>query len=528
MPARLLVVGLDAMELRLVDAWADRGELPAFAELAASSTEIRLASCMSTLPGAVWPEINTGRSAETLALFHHPAQIHTGDAVPRPVLPADVDPRWDWWHVAGAAGCRTLVLDAPQSVPRPGAPGVQLCDWGTHDRTWAPAAEPPAALAEASARVGPHPIDACDARVRRGGVAAYRDLLDRLVTSVRARTALAEGWMARERWDVAHVVYAETHCVGHHFTGLRDPGCAPYVADAPDDLRAAVRTVYREIDAGLGRLLAAAGADARVVVVASHGMAKYVGGYQLLGEVLSRLGLRPGSNPVATGLSRRVPSRLRAAARRVVPTPAREQVLRALGDRPQDDLRDPRTRATVVPNNRCGAIRLNLRGREPHGCVEPGTEADEVVALLRRELRGLTDPRTGEPIVAAVDTPADSGRAVLHPDLPDVTVAFRTDLGPLEACTSPRVGLVEVPLWPRHPRRPDWPLGLGRTGDHTADSRIRIRAAGFAVDHAASSTADGAGGSLLDVAPTALTLLGVPVPDELEGRSLVTPAPVSR
>lgn len=520
MTARLLVVGLDAMESTVIDEAVANGELPALAELRASATEFRLTSPLRTLPGAIWPEINTGRSAEALALFHHPAQIHTGDAIPRRVASDEIDPAWDWWQIAAAAGRRALVIDAPQTVPHPGSGVLQVCDWGTHDQAWTPAAEPPTALADAIAIVGEHPAPACDPAVARRGAGAYRDLLRRLVEGVDRRTALAEAWMGREEWDVAHVVYAESHCVGHHFFALRDPGTDPYVRTAPDDLRDAVLTVYRAIDAGLGRLVAAAGRDARVVVVASHGMAKYVGGYQLLAEVLRRLGLRPGPGARRVALSRHLPRRARAAARRVLPARARDRLLESLGEMPHHDLADPRTRATVVPNNRCGAIRLNLRGREPHGSVAPGREAEELVDRLRAELLALTDPRTGEPIVRSVDTPAASGRPRLHPDLPDVTVSFRSDLGPLEACTSPSVGRVDVPLWPRTRRR-DWPMGLGRTGDHTGHSRAWVRAPGF--DPAPGREAPA---SVLDLAPTALVLMDVPVPDELEGTSLLAPRSV--
>ena len=100
-------------------------------------------------------------------------------------------------------------------------------------------------------------------------------------------------------------------------------------------------------------------------------------------------------------------------------------------------------------NNRCAAIRVNLRGREPYGCVEPGPEAAALVEDLRRELHVLRQPGTDEPIVDLVATPEELFGPDPHPDLPDLTVGFRTDLGRLEACASPRVGLVEVPLWNR-------------------------------------------------------------------------------
>jgi len=395
---------------------------------------------------------------------------------------------------------------------------VQICDWQTHDATWPTDSAPPDVLHRLG--VDAHGVDNCDARVRRRDVTAYLDLRDHLLTSVERKTQLTETLTAREEWDVVHVVYGESHCAGHHFWGLRDPATRPYVADAPTELRSAMTGVYRALDGALGRLVVAAGPDTRVMVVTSHGMGKYVGGYQLLPEVLARLDLRRGAGPVRSALRRRTPWRVRSLARRLVPAGPRERALAALGERPECDLRDPATRATAVPNNRCGAIRLNLRGREPFGRVEPGLDAEEVIDRLRAELLALRDPRTGEAIVTSVDRPVDSGRPRLHPDLPDLTVAFRQDLGPIETCTSPGVGLVEVPLWPRT-GRPDWPLGLGRTGDHTAETRIWIRAPGFAPAVTGCR-------SVLDVAPTALTLLGVPAPACMEGRPLVAPATVTR
>jgi predicted AlkP superfamily phosphohydrolase/phosphomutase len=333
------------------------------------------------------------------------------------------------------------------------------------------------------------------------------------VARVRSRTDLVEALMARETWDVAHVVYAETHCAGHHFWGFRDPASAPYVAEGSDTLRNAVDEVYAEVDRGIGRLLAAAGPEADVMVIASHGMDKYVGGYQLLGEVLRRLGLRRGASRARAALGRHTPRRVRSLVRRVVSSASRERVLEALGERPEHELRHPETLATVLPNNRCGAIRLNLRDREPNGTVEPGAEADALIELLRTELSALTDPESGQPIVVSVDTPAASGRPHLHADLPDVTVDFRTDLGPLEACTSPRIGTVAVPLW-RRTGRSDWPLGMGRTGDHTpSPSRAWIRA------HHAEPTRAVDAPSVIDLAPTALALLGVPVPPSVEGHA---------
>lgn len=69
---------------------------------------------------------------------------------------------------------------------------------------------------------------------------------------------------------------------------------------------------------------------------------------------------------------------------------------------------------------------------------------------------------------------------------------------------SERVGLVKVPI-----------RIANRTGEHTGEARLWLVGNGIqrrdVVGHA----------HVLDIAPTILSLLGVPVPIDLDGRSLV-------
>ncbi|MGI8607034.1 MAG: hypothetical protein ACR2L0_07775, partial [Gaiellaceae bacterium] len=165
------------------------------------------------------------------------------------------------------------------------------------------------------------------------------------------------------------------------------------------------------------------------------------------------------------------------------------------------------TRAIAVPNNRVGAIRLNLRGREPQGCIEPGPEADSVLAELRTALLELEDPASGQRVVDRVVTAEEAFGADRHPDVPDLMVVFRTDLGTIESCRSRRVGVLTARL-----DSPDTP----RTGDHTVESRLW--AIGPGVPRGGELPA---GANVLDIAPTVLELLDVPVPDSLDGRPLL-------
>ena len=113
-------------------------------------------------------------------------------------------------------------------------------------------------------------------------------------------------------------------------------------------------------------------------------------------------------------------------------------------------------------------------------------------------------PRAESPIVERVVTAAGGFGPDHHPDIPDVIVVFRTDLGPINAAQSPRAGLLQL-----HQYGPDTP----RSGDHTVESRLWAMGPG-----SAGTRLDG--GNVLDLAPTVLALLGVAEPEGLDGKPL--------
>lgn len=511
MPARLLFIGLDAAEARLIERWASQGALPCFASLSQRGTIFRLGNSLETLPGAIWPEICTGISCGRLGQFYHPAQLHTGESRIRPLTEDDINPNEYFWSQASDAGCRIAVLDIPQTVFAPNFNGVQLREWGLHDRNFRISSSPVEFLADLRTRYGDHPMQgrACD---NLAEVEGYPKLVDDLLEGTRRKTKLLLDVLNRENWDLFVCAFGETHCVGHQFWHFGDPNHPRYDPGAPPSLRNAIKSVYQSIDQGIQKLIAASGPDTLVLVVTSHGMGTYIGGPQLLPEVLVRLGM--ASQP--DNLWRRW-LRHRHNKMRYLPWGAK-QLLRPFLEisavrRGQasvgallDPLDSPRTLAGAVRNNRCGAVRLNLKGREPHGSVAPGADAKALIAELRRELLALECPKTCEPIVRKVVTAEDAFGSNHHPDVPDLIVVFRSDLGRLEACRSARVGLVEELI-----NSPGYP----RSGDHTVESRLWMAGPHIPGGQRVPD------GNVLDLAPTVLQALGVPPRTKLDGHTLL-------
>lgn len=493
MPARVLFIGLDAAEATLLERWAAQGRLPALRVLSERGAAYRLDNCWDTLPTAVWPELTTGRSAERIALYFPPGQLRTGEAEPRRVEAHEVDPS-GFWTIASDAGLRVASVDLPWTLAPPRLNGIFLGEWGTHDRWFGTSSFPVGLAGEVRARHGEYPVGLCDDDY--GDSASERERLAAdLVRAVEHETRLLCDLLSRDEWDLFACAFGQFQCVGHNFWRYLD------ATEGSVRLREAMPDVYAKVDEGVRAVREAAGPDAVSVVVVSHGMGPLVGGPQLLQEVIVRLGAGSAAGRLASVRSR-LPVGLREVVRRVLPSAVRRPLQHAAGSLPAP-LTSAATTAVSLPADVNGYIRLNLRGREPNGSVEPGREAEAVLADLRDALLELEQPASGERIVRSVISADEAFGADRHPDVPDLMVSFRTDIGSLDECVSNRVGLVRLPARIAH-----------RSGDHTGEARLWL--AGPGID----PQPDAAVAHALDVAPTVLGLLGVDVPTELDGRPL--------
>jgi predicted AlkP superfamily phosphohydrolase/phosphomutase len=97
------------------------------------------------------------------------------------------------------------------------------------------------------------------------------------------------------------------------------------------------------------------------------------------------------------------------------------------------------TRAFAVPNgDSAGAIRINLRGREPHGTVRPD-EFDAVCQDLTDAFLELREPDSGRPVVRLVTKSREVFHGPFLDRLPDLTVLWNTER-PWTLLESPRFG----------------------------------------------------------------------------------------
>jgi hypothetical protein len=161
------------------------------------------------------------------------------------------------------------------------------------------------------------------------------------------------------------------------------------------------------------------------------------------------------------------------------------------------------SRTTAYSNGYAGPIFVNLRGREPQGTVEPGEAYDAILEKIAADLAALKEPGTGLPFVGQIyrGQTLYSGPSTEYG--PDLILVPR----------NPRIaglGLVEFPSNRWLTSSPD------RSGHHRMDGILFLAGPGI------GRGAELQGASIMDIAPTVLALLGVPIPRAMDGRVLET------
>jgi predicted AlkP superfamily phosphohydrolase/phosphomutase len=233
----------------------------------------------------------------------------------------------------------------------------------------------------------------------------------------------------------------------------------------------------------------------------------------LLPEMLRRI--LSGASASASTSRKRLLHRIR----NLVPNPWRHTIKHRLPVVLQDRLTAfwrlggtnwSRTRAFCQVADLQGYIRINLKGREAAGVVEPGAEYGDLCAQIGEGLLSFQDADTGEPVVRDVarsDQVYPAGARLT--ELPDLLVRWATTpAAEQQAIVSPRFGRIEVSAPGRNLS--------GRSGNH--------RPEGFLIGVGPAFEAGSAveGGHILDLAPTAYAMLNLPKPATMPGRDLRT------
>ncbi len=458
MSKRVLVIGWDCAPPDLVlDAW--KNELPNIGKLLENGLYGPLRSTDPPITVPAWTAMMSSRNPGALG-FYGFRNRRTGEYDGKFIATSSAIKVPRAWEIASTAGKRVCVLNVPQTFPIKPVNGVVVSCFLT-PTTDSDFVYPKELKAEVQRVSDGYIIDVDNFRTED-----KQWLLDEIYRMTDKQFAVAKHFLRKEKWDFFMQVQMGPDRLGHGFWKYCDATHPKY--EAGNCFEGAMLEYYRHIDAQLGELIALAGDDTTVLVVSDHG-GKAMKGSLNLNEWLLNEGYLVLKEPLS-GVTRF-----------------------------KEEMVDwSKTRAWGW-GGYYARVFINVKGREPQGII-PQSDYERERDELIRKLQAIPDDQ-GRPMATQALKPEDIYPCSQIQDAPDLLVyfddlhwragqdvghgtiwSFDTEIGPDDSVHD-YYGMFVMSPAPNPGRREDL--------------------------------------NILDVGPTVLKLMGLPLPKEMEGKALV-------
>lgn len=484
---KLAVIGLDGSDPLALRRYLAEGRLPNIAGIVGRSRAVETSTDGELFINSYWPNFAGGLSVGSHGVHAFlPLRSGTMQLVESKQYPVPAP----FWEIAARAGVATCVLDVPHyAPPAAGAPAnLSYVEWGPHPPVRPPGSVAPDLIKQVLRRYGPHP---CPIDVEAAqAVQDAADMAALLCIGARKRASIVNDLLRLTNPELFVTVFPEVHTAAHQWLNAETPGHRRYDAAMVDALGSPIRQVYEAVDAAIGQIVAQLPPDTTAMLVCLGGVRVTHGGAYLLHDLLERLG-----HAAYPDHHKGLVERLRSSLQRLRPGNTGAP---AFDSPPGLNLDWTRTRAFALPWAYDGYLRVNQRGREPGGIVDAGAERERLLAEIEQAVRELRIAGTDRPAAKSMVRAQKAFSGAASAELPDLMVLWNSDR-PFDAVESARVGRIEN----RDP--------AGRSA-HNALGGL------FAYGPLIADGPPMAGYRDIDIAPTILALLGVKVPDHLEGR----------
>ncbi len=527
---KIFCIGFDGATFDLIRPWAESGKLPTFKKLMDGGAWSELRSTVPPVTASAWSSFMTGKNPGAHGLFDF-MRRRDGSYDLAPVSALDRDGK-TVWDLIGDAGKQVIVMNVPVTWPPQPVNGLlvtgMLTPRGTDNYTY------PRALAdELREHIGEYIVYSDEVYSKgRGEI-----LLNALKYSADQRVKAAEYVLIKYPWDFFMLVFPETDTVSHGLWSAYDPTHHEHDPAEAARFRDGILEIYQHLDALLARLIAKlnaqaviaseanplphpppsatgegrGGGDTTILLMSDHGHGP-VRNFLYVNNYLAQLGylkFKPNLSIRAKQFTFRMGLTPRAIYKMLLAMglgKLRRTLDKRRGGRGLlkrfflsfNDVDWSRTRAYSI--GYIGEVHINLRGREPQGIVEPGAEyertRDEIISHLR-ELKLPDD----SPLVEYIWKKEEIYSGAHLAEAPDIlflprkleTIAF----GDFEFGSNK---IIEP--------------SYGVSSSHRMNGIFIASGAGV------KNAGEFSGAQLIDLSPTILHLLGLPVPRDMDGRVL--------
>jgi predicted AlkP superfamily phosphohydrolase/phosphomutase len=377
---KVAIIGLDCATPQLVfDRF--REELPNISRLMAEGRWGPLESTHPPITVPAWACMMSGYDPGQLGLYgFRNRKDHSYDGY---AIASSQSLRQDRvWDILSKTGRKVILLGVPLTYPVRPINGCVVADFLTPS-TQSEYTHPRSLKDEVERVAGGYVLDVEDFRTDDKSA-----LLERIYAKTRKHFAVARHLLTTKEWDFFMMVEMGVDRIHHGFWSFMDPTHRAHQKGNP--FEHAIRDYYRHIDREVGEILDLLPPETVVLVVSDHGAKRLDGGI-CFNEWLIQHGYLTVKDYPGT------------------PTPV---------DKVQIDW--ARTKAWG-DGGYYGRLFLNVKGREPHGLVDPG-DYESLRSELIEMISAIRDP-LGNPLGSRAYRPQELYREV-HGVAPDLIVYF--------------------------------------------------------------------------------------------------------
>jgi predicted AlkP superfamily phosphohydrolase/phosphomutase len=524
---KIVIIGLDAATWTLIRPWIAEGGMPNLAKLMKAGVSGTLQSVLPPVTPPAWTSFMTGKNPGKHGVFHfieternsYTMRYANGGSRRSPTV----------WKLLNAAGFSVGTMNIPFTYPPETLDGFQISGFDTPSAN-SPYVHPPSLKRELIDHLGELNHDLrylgfMSTAKRRAQVLAEMEKIDQ------QWAAAALYLLEHHPQDVMMFVFMSIDTVQHYFWQYMDRSHFLYDPKAEPRFGNAVRQVYERLDAVTGRIIGKLSDDTTVFIVSDHGGGPVVDRTLFLNRYLHQLGLlhyrksRAGGGEERFGLRRLGKKILRVGYSFLRSSLSSRQKRRLAEIFPGLRIRTELAYTSFVnidwgrTKAYCSevlasppSIWINLKGVKPAGIVE-SAEYEALTDFIIEKLGELKDPRTGKRIIARVyrrdevfHGPFSAEGADLVLDWWSEDSLFSTEPSFAKDRNNPCVIIREH----RPSENSEW------AGTH------RLNGILIGCGPVLKTAAEVKNAQLIDLAPTLLYLLGVPVPEDMDGKVLTS------
>jgi len=494
---RILIIGLDGVTWRLLEPMMEEGLLPNLKRLREEGVGGVLESTKPPVTATAWVTFQTGVLPGKHGVYefnqYTPGSYETHFATSRDfVLPTI-------WELASEQGKKVVVVNVPLTYPPRPVNGCVITGIQTPNLK-STFTFPPELSGEILAHVPGYTIVTPQSFYNLRGLEEFT----RMCIKTEQERLKAMKFLLAEKcpdWDIAMFHVQSLDLMQHAVYWMLDQRNEHFDARA---YSVAVE-LYREVDRMLGELFSLAPSGTLKVTLSDHGHQPVYKTINLNTFLYSQglIALRTGGGARrwAFKIIRRLLHFDRWNLNRLIGRRRRRKLVDRLA---QGTIIDwSRTKAYMLNGWVYGNIYINVRGREPLGIVDPGAEYEALREELFALLKDFRDPASGEPVIQIVYRREEIFQGPFIDQAPDLIVV------PHEGYEfSSSVFQHSDEVFRANQLRRD------HTGSHSLDGICLF--AGPMVNRGAILE----GARLVDMFPTLLAWMGIPIPSYGDGQVL--------